>query len=457
MAAGTVFTACDKNPVDVTETTDGGEYVIATSITTSGTETNVLLTATTLDEGSVSPVGNGLVNEGATYWVFYNNTYLYALNYNQGEGGTTQSFVMDSEYNLSKRSKEFTVSRFTTWGIHGDYIITTSTGDGNSAWADENGYIPQSILISYLNPIEESHFTNATTDSAYLAENYLGNGEYVTLAGLVSHNGKIYSAPVPMGLSQYGCMQKDENGNYKWVKEGNEDLIKTESGGSGSGAYSENELQWTQYPDECWVAIFSDESLTEKTLIRTDKISYACGRNRSQYYQMIWPADNGDIYVFSPSYAKAMSDARQQTTLPAGVMRIKSGTEEFDDSYYCNIEALSSEKSFQRCWYISDTYFLLLMYDAPLTSSSFTACELAVFNAEAQSLTYVSGLPSSDLISSFGSAPYFDNGYAYMPISLTDGEPVIYKIDPQTATATQGIIASGCTSIDGIGKLTPLN
>jgi hypothetical protein len=86
------------------------------------------------------------------------------------------------------------------------------------------------------------------------------------------------------------------------------------------------------------VAIFSDETLSSKKLIRTDKISYACGRNKSQYYQMIWSAENGDIYVFSPSYAKTMTDVRQQTTLPAGVVRIKNGSTEFDPNYYVNIE-----------------------------------------------------------------------------------------------------------------------
>ena len=90
--------------------------------------------------------------------------------------------------------------------------MTTSTGDGPTEWADENGYVPQSFLISYLDVDAEKSSTNSTTDSAYLSENFLGNGEYVTLSGLLQHEGKIYSAAVPMGLSQYGCMQRDEAG-----------------------------------------------------------------------------------------------------------------------------------------------------------------------------------------------------------------------------------------------------
>ena len=30
------------------------------------------------------------------------------------------------------------------------------------------------------------------------------------------------------------------------------------------------ELQWTQYPNKCWVAIFDDETLTNKKIIETD-------------------------------------------------------------------------------------------------------------------------------------------------------------------------------------------
>ncbi|WP_420511677.1 DUF4374 domain-containing protein, partial [Klebsiella pneumoniae] len=90
-----------------------------------------------------------------------------------------------------------------------------------------------------------------------------------------------------------------------------------------------------------------------KKIIETDKISYACGRFKSQYYQTIWAADNGDIYVFSPSYAKTMADKRQQTTLDAGVVRIKAGTEEFDPDYYYSIEAQTGGKSFIRCWHIT--------------------------------------------------------------------------------------------------------
>ena len=426
-------------------------YVLATEGTFTGNTTNALVSASTLDGGSVG-MANGLVNDGASYWVFYKDKYLYGLTYNQGNAGTTRSYVMNGDYTLSARSAEYAVRRFTTYGIYDRYIMTFSTGDGPAEWADANGFIPKSFLVSYLDVEAETYTTNDTLEEHYLAENFLGNGEFVTLAGIEEVDGRIFSAAVPMGLSQYGV--KAEGG--KWIREGYADLVKTEAGGSGSGAYKEGELQWTQYPDECWVSIFEDESLAERKLIRTDKISYAAGRNKSQYYQMIWTTESGDVYVFSPSYAKTMADERQQTTLPAGVVRIKANTEEFDPNYYVNIEALTNGISFLRTWYIGGSKFLMLMYDMPLApATTMTASRLAIFDAESATLTYVEGLPSAERISGFGNAPYTEDGKCYIAVTLTDGYPAVYAIDTATAVATKGLTVEA-TQVRGIGRLMPM-
>lgn len=451
-----VMASCDnssnQNDEPQLPTEKKSAYVIASSVTASGNTTNVLLTAESLDEGVVSPINNGLVNDGASQWVFYDNKYLYGLTYNQGNAGTTRSFILNSDGQIEARSSEYAVKRFTTNGIYGDYVMTSSTGDGPTEWNDENGYTPKSFLLSYLHAENETFTTNDTRNEIYLSENFLGNGEYVTLAGILESGGKLYSAAIPMGLSQYGT--KAEGGKY--VLPGNEDLVKTEAGGSNSSAYKKDELQWTQYPDECWVAIFDDENLNGKKLIKTDKISYACGRQKSQYYQTIWETDNGDIYVFSPSYAKTMTDPRQQTTLDAGVVRIKKGTEQFDNSYYYNIEAQSGGRSFLRTWYIAGNYFLMLMYDRPLTETGFVANQLAVFDASTGKLTAVEGLPTPELISGFGYAPYCENGQAYIAVTTTEGYPAIYKIDPATAAAKRGVEIQ-VTQITGVGKLNQVD
>ena len=148
-------TSCSEETVDNNNnnnnTDQKGQYVIAASVTASGNTTNVLLTASSLDEGTVSTKNNGLVNDGATQWIYYNNQYLYGLAYNQGNAGVTTSFILDANNNIKKRNGEFAIRRFTTFGTYGKYIMTTSTGDGPTEWNDENGsfliWMPQEKFI----------------------------------------------------------------------------------------------------------------------------------------------------------------------------------------------------------------------------------------------------------------------------------------------------------------------
>jgi len=277
-----VFSGCSENDEPAgggTQGNTGGKYVIATTVTDSKGTTNILLTAESVDGGNVS-VGNnsGLLNDGASQWVFHPDGYLYALTYNQGNAGTTRSYVLNADGSMVPRDMEYKISRFTSYGIYKNEIISTSTGDGPSTFADGNGYLPKTLLVSYLDVDAETSRQNDTSSGTYSVENYLGNGEYVTLAGIERRGSQILSGAIPMGLSQYGAAV--ENG--KWIRPGYQDLVKTADGGSNSSSYKKGELQWTQYPDECWVAIFKDETLTNPVFAKTDRISYPCGRFKSQ-------------------------------------------------------------------------------------------------------------------------------------------------------------------------------
>lgn len=100
---------------------------------------------------SVSTVNNGLVNDGASQWVFYKDQYLYGLTYNQGNAGTTRSYIMNSANEVQARSGEFAVKRFTTYGIYDKYI-TASTGDGYALaeYADDKQYLPKNVLALFI-------------------------------------------------------------------------------------------------------------------------------------------------------------------------------------------------------------------------------------------------------------------------------------------------------------------
>lgn len=456
--SGMALSSCTDNdtpdkPEEETPNTPGeenpdGKYVFATTVTTSGNSSYVLLTGDSLDEGELTTVGHGLGNEGATQWVFYKN-YLYALQYNQGNAGTTRSYVLGEDGEMQARDIEYKISRFSSYGAYDDYILTMATGEGPEKFADSKGYRPMTLTVTYLDVVNETMKENNTSTGLYSMENFLGNGEYVTLSGAEQSGSKLYCGAIPMGLSQYGVA----DGDGKWVRPECAHLVTKESGGQGGGSYKANTLSGTQYPNECWVAIYNNADLTNPTLAKTDKISYPCGRFRSQYYQTIWAADNGDIYVFSSSFAQTMTDDNQKTKLPAGVCRIPAGSDKFDD-YYCNIEAQTKggNRSFMRCWPAGGSNFLMIMYDRPFSEAGYAATELAVFNAETKKLTYVTGLPET--LSSIGKTVYTSNGYVYIPVTSESGFPAICRIETATAKATLGVTIQAA-DITGFGYLTP--
>lgn len=445
------LTACsdDDEPGKGDFPVDGnGKFVFATTVQGSNATSYVLLTGESIDEGSLSTVNNGLLNDGATQWVFYKN-YLYALTYNQGNAGTTRSYILGNNGQMEARSTEYRISRFSSYGTYDDDIITMSTGEGPAEFEDANGYKPMTLLVTYLNVFNETSRSNNTSTGLYSMENFLGNGEYVTLAGAEQSGSHLYCGAVPMGLSQYGAAYD----NGKWIKPGFEHLVHTEAGGSGAGSYKAGELVGTQYPDSCWVAIYDNDTLLNPTLAKTGKISTPCGRYRSQYYQTVWADEKGDIYVFSASYAKTMTDSIQKTNLPAGVCRIPAGSKKFDD-YYCNIEEQTpgGNRSFMRCWPAGGSCFLMVMYDRPLTESGFAATDLAIFDASSKKLTYVTGLPEN--VSSIGKTVYTQNGNVYIPINVENEQPAIYAINTTTAKATKGV-SIAATDITGFGYMTP--
>lgn len=451
---GAALTACSEDkPVSPVHPVDAnkGTFVIPVDVTASGNAaSHVLLTTADIDRGTLSPRDNGLLFDGGMEYVYFQNKYLCTIQYNQQNAGTTRSYVL-KDGQLQKRDKGFEVRRFTSFGTWNDEILTSSTGDGPKDQADSHGYLPKTFLVSYLNMPAETERNNDTKLSQFRAENFLGNGEYVTLSGLLQHEGKLWSAAIPMGLSQYGAAI--DGGKY--VRDGFADLVKKQDGGSKSSAYKKGELQWTQYPDECWIAVFDNANFEGRRLIKTDKISYACGRFKSQYYQMIWNDGDGDVYVFSPSFAKTMTDARQRTKLPAGVVRVKKGATDFDPDYYFNLETQTGGRTFQRTFPVGGDKFLFYMYDKSsdeLTNQDI-ADGLGIFAAKTGKFTAVQGLPAD--VVSFGNRPYAEGGFAYVPVKTKSGNPALYKIDLNTGVATRAAEAEA-TQINAVGRLLPL-
>ena len=455
LCVGGALTSCSDDDT----TPDGGngnggtttpgtsKYVIAAK----ADEGTYLVTSESLDEGTVTVLGNGTEAIGASYWIFYGQQYLFGLQYNDGNAGTRTSYALNAATGKVKEAREYTFNRITTYGTWGDNVITCSTNDGSQE-KDTQGNFAKYLQFNYLNV----HSGNTTTGKR-IAENFLGNGEIVSFAGFVEANGKLYTSVVPMGMSHYGVNTFPE-------KITDRDLIAKSDGGSGSGKYTAGQIPSTQYPDNAFIAIYSGDSFDETpVIVKTDKIGFASGRKKSQYYQTIWAADNGDLYVFSPGYgrtATSSADLKKVTgQLPSDVVRIKAGETQFDANYYYNLEEQGTGHPMFRCWHITADYFLLQMYsEGTMSGKNAPTNELAVFKGESGKLTQVTdGLPAQEQISSLGD-PFCENGVAYVPVTTKDGEaPALYKIDPATAKATKGLTIITHNSVSAIGKLAATN
>lgn len=434
---------CEDDPVSGIETEVEGAslYVIPAK---SGDFT-YLITATSLDEGEITTEGVGTEVINASYWVYKDNEYAFALVYNKSGAGTGASYYLN-ENGMPAEKYNYQYNRITTYGTWGDHVITVSTGD--SKMVDDKGNNAQALLFNYLNATDGRQ-SNAIIN----AENFLGNGEKVHFAGIVEANNLLYTSVIPGGMSLYGINQ--------WPDAVTDStLVTKEAGGSDSGAYTAGVIPSTQYPDKAYIAIYNGSSFEGTPIIaETDKIGFACGRMRSQYYQTIWATNNGDLYVFSPGYGRSFvstNELKKVTgTLPSGVVRIKAGEIGFDPDYYVNIEALGNGNPMFRCWYIDGDYFLLQLYKNGVESmindgKNADVSELAIFDAANRTLRPVVGLPTE---MSMGGEPYGENGVVYIPVNTTSNAyPCFYKVDAESAIATKGLTVKA-ESIQTVGKL----
>lgn len=455
-----IFTSCDSSDDPTPDNGGGtntfkGNYVIPATAGSSEQSTSYLLTAESLDSGEISAVGSGREFEDQIhFWVFYDQHYFFGLTYNKGGAGTGGCYYLDAS-NTPQKKYGYTFQRITTYGKWGHNVITVSTGD--TQVKDSQGNAAQGFLFNYLNATDGSTSTN-TKD--ILAENYLGNGERVTMSGFVEANGKLYTSIVPTGMSHYGV-----NTWPQCVL--NQEYVATQKGGQGSGAYTPGEIPTTQIPDSAFIAIYSGDSFDEKPVIaRTGKIGYASGRNRSQYMQTVWSDDDGNVYAFSGGYGRTATDdastglKRAKGTLPSGVVRIPKGATNFDD-YYCNLETLSGATGhpLYRCWHVGGDYFLLNNYGCSIdevTSLGTKAPtgELVLFKASEKKLIAITGLPDAGIISSISDDPYIEGNYFYITVLTTekDAKPTFYKINPQTGVAMKGLVVNA-NEVTTVGKV----
>lgn len=377
--------------------TEDHQYVIAAGVG----ENSYLLQANGIEDGSVSTVGNGIEVLGSRSWYFYKDFAAYSFLYSQGDPGVTSSYTLDQNGYLQSRQELGLEVSIQSRGIY------------------KNNIIIQYSSRSYTNPVATFYKVDVENEAlsseiAVNTENFAGNGEMAYFTDFTEYQDKILAG------------------------------FRTISGGADTTLGTFGSL----YTDSTYLAVF-DENLNLERIIRDGgRTGQVAGQARSQGETGIEVVDNGDVYVFS--------SAIDDEDVPSGVLKINAGSWDFDPSYFFNISQASGGQKVYRVYYMGGKTFVLHMFDDPNTASaspSATRTSWAVLNLETENFQWVTGLPAD--IDDLGT-PYIDReeNRLVLPVTATGGSyPHLYLINPDDATATQGIEVVG-ESVLGIGKLT---
>lgn len=398
------FSSCKDDDGKRTVTKQKGAFIIAAK----GDGADYLLQTDNINEGESTIIGAGVEFTGSIInWMFHNNS-AYAFNYAQGDAGLSASYVLDSEGSLQKRSDiELSVS-IQTRGIFDEFIVL--------AQSSRNIDNPEGTFVLY-NTNTQAVIQNNVFNTFDIA----GNGQLAYFSDIEQVGNQIY---VP-----FKCVTGGANGT--------------------SG------MTVTIF-DTLYIAVFdfntaSGKMTYNKTIKEySERTSFIAGSSSSQHETGLSLADDGYLYAFS----SAPIDASGETNLPSGVLRMKKGSDSFDENYFFNIQNASGGYHLWRVWYMGGSTFAVQMYsDINVTSGN--PFRFGIVDVLAQSYTPVTGMPDPSVISSV-SKPYVDKGEKYIVFGIVEGEDDfarLYIIDTNKASAVKGLKVTS-DGISGIGKLT---
>jgi hypothetical protein len=209
----------------------------------------------------------------------------------------------------------------------------------------------------------------------------------------------------------------------------------------------------TDFTDTAYVSVYSYPGLDSLTTIkdtRTGPIGYY-----GNQINML-KAENGDIYTFSPN---SIAAGYTQATKNSGILRINSGTTQFDAAYFFDVEAASGGAKLLSATYAGNGLLVARMLKQGADTTAWGAfnvtnpvCKIAIIDLNNKTVKMVNDIP--DHGGQYGGQGLVEDGKVYVSVTSTiAGESRIYAVDPATATATKAAKIQGL-EVPAIYKLT---
>ncbi|MBB5623141.1 hypothetical protein HDE69_004224 [Pedobacter cryoconitis] len=347
-----------------------------------------------ITKGGVSSTNNG-VEVDAWSFIVQNNT-VFAQAYN--EQGLVRPFRLNEQGKIFEAGRAVTTFRT---GVSGKV--------GNDFWV--GGGDPRSSGVGELYRFDAINLQlsgRSTTDLKKIT----GTGFNAVWTGLFEVDNKIYLPYYKFKHTPGGRVYEGEYGSL----------------------------------DSTWVAVFSYPELKYEKTISDDRTGFIGDWSSQQGLKQI---ENGDTYAWST----ASGDGEQRTsTKPSGIVRIKKGAEQFDKSYFFNVEAAVGSK-ICRGEYIGKGKFLMAVYtDAKATGGKIKMIIADVFN---NTVTPVPGVPVHEF-GGFKLIVYAEPDGKTINYVMEDsaGEYYVYIINADNGTVTRGVHIEGAAGVTAISKLT---
>ncbi|UOE49950.1 DUF4374 domain-containing protein [Mucilaginibacter sp. SMC90] len=381
--AATLF-SCSKNSNTATPE-NPGNYILTVTPAASTGVADYLLTASSLETGSISTAGNGVEQDGTYRYYVTTNDKFFSMLYGQGNPGAVTAYnIVSGKLNKLTNFQTETVQAFAP--VNQDLLlfkISRTPTTPLSNWYKVN---TNSLLIT----------SEGTTNTLEMT----GNGELAHFSWLTQVGDKVYAPYFSI-------------------------IDRTFA---------------TNHPDEASIAVFNYADMKVDKVIKDTRTSFI-GRYFTSGLQL---TENNDLYAFSASVA-VNSGGAFTSTKPSAITRIKAGTTEFDQSYFFDFESVSGGMNITNWVYLGNNNFIVNAGTKAEKGAYTVGSTVAIVNVVDKTFKVVTGMPAKTDINSLTTNNYTpkDGKTGYIGVNLKDGTSYVYKVDASTLTATKGLKVDG--------------
>ncbi|MCW3463689.1 DUF4374 domain-containing protein [Chitinophaga nivalis] len=396
-----VLFSCSKSKSDdtgtpTTPTTPGAtsKFIVSGTAAVAEQDKTYLFTTDQLTSGTISVKGNGRETNGSTLHILNNKAFCFK--YNRGNDGFTEV------YQLNNNGKLDQVSSFSVKSVNvflpfknNQYLLAYNIGrslttTGTAYWINTS-----------TNKVEKDRaFSQIMIDyKGKRLANY-----YAFIYGFFEYGNFIYAVYAPT----YGGTGDKDPQDYRNV---------------------------------AFVSVFDKDMNFVKT-ISDDRMPYI-----GRYYTGtgLGQTENGDIYAFSNG---------ETTTANNHSAFLKITNNEFDKSYYYDVEAAAKGMRIHYGKYVGNNKFLLLMVSRDEAKAESEGAKVAIVNVVDKSFTWVSGISAKIAYEAYDFPLFSHGGKGYIALPESSTKSVIYEIDPATNSAKRGLELDGIKAVTGLGNLS---